>query len=235
MTMLLTETARINRSLETQPPLPQPSPLRRVVCLEQQILPPTHGATSIQPGLKQIKAPTSFQQLADWYFEPRAWEKDGTTYRSMGVEQFRKLLFAMDRFRNCLLKVPLYRKYVARVFGRQQLDSNNVEKLTSLRRTRQVRSDQRDGCFMQQSNAGIRSFITFTKRDEAIHLVSAATLNTVATFALVSGHPLVAGGIFTLSVFTDLYPIALQRYNRTRLCKALEKIERRNSLAVSGA
>lgn len=137
--------------------------------------------------------------LPEWYYKPHWWEKVGNG-----------ILYRA-------LGVELFKKIVPaggdRVVKKaRKIDPNFHIQGFTLRRP---------------SKEEVKLYEIYTRIHEVTHMLSSITgLGLATTSVLLNNQPfLLASGIMTIA---NIYPVMLQRYNRERMYRVLDKVNRRN-------
>lgn len=179
--------------------LETPSIIRHVIPIERYL---EHAET--QPSLKKQFSPfgvlAAFKNSLRAYFAPNMLESNGHFYKAIGVQYFKKALLAVA---NRILPP----------WGKGPDADRTYDGLSNYH--------------MEKSRDGFRNFLGKTVANEVLHLYGFLSCS-----AAVIGYG--AAGVFNGKFFFVLacaainyYCIALQRYNRERLYRAIEKNQKR--------
>ena len=141
-------------------------------------------------GNKNVVSSITVSSLADHYFNPKGFERDGKFYERLGIRWFKRHL-------------PYTGDIIMRKKGIKQIENSNYEALASVESITRV---------VEQGHWGVGL------------LFIAATAFAAYEQAL----PIV---VFTTgaNILINLYPIMLQRYNRSRLYRAMDRALSRES------
>lgn len=83
------------------------------------------------------------------------------------------------------------------------------------------------GDFVNKGESSLKNFETFTRVCETIHLSFFALMAGEAAVELATGNASAAAFTTGINILVNAYPIMLQRYNRIRLFRAINKFEDR--------
>ena len=86
------------------------------------------------------------------------------------------------------------------------------------------------GKFIYGKNS-LEDYERATRAFELIHLTGNAIMLWGITLDIYSNQPLSAGIWFGLNTLVNIYPILLQRYNRARVYRVLEKMNQRTAIS----
>ncbi len=135
--------------------------------------------------------------VTDAYFEPKSFESEGL-YRALGVTAFKKI-------------VPTSGDYAAKLI--RKINPNYNQILSSPGATREEQLKRYEG---------------WTRVYEAIHVGGFAVIGALQIDGniLNKGWPSIAAAAF-MQTSVNIYPIMLQRYNRLRINRTLERMSKK--------
>src|SRR5262249_41043346 len=84
------------------------------------------------------------------------------------------------------------------------------------------------------NRGGLKAFDVRTRRSEQGHLVWMSVTVPAMLYALLSGWATLAGWLFLGNLLINVYPIMVQRYNRARIQRCLDRRSRTREADASG-
>ena len=138
-----------------------------------------------------------FSKSSDFYFKPKFFEKwgNGRIYEFACVKPLKSLYTKIGK------------KIVKKATGSYDIDREN------------------NYFIWDSSEEGLKKFDYQTRKNEAIHLIPSFIFSGFTLINLLVGNYIVAGIDTISNLAVGIGPVLVQRYNRTRLHKVINKIE----------